>query len=133
MTENKQTTRLLMVDLTDEDVADRKNKLVKAESELQKVSAEKAEAMADFNSTLKDRRNEIRTLVAAIQTGSEEREVECYERRDEKRGAMETVRADTGEVIHDRPLTAEERQVDMFSGKPKGKRGKKAQAEGAEP
>ena len=113
MTEQKKT-RLIMVDLSDEEIAERKNKLVKAESELQKVTADKAEAMASYNATLKDRRNEIRSCVAAIQTGSEEREVEVYERHDKRRNTVETVRGDTKEVIHERAMTAEERQGGLF-------------------
>lgn len=136
MTEQKKT-RLIMVDLSDEEIAERKNKLVKAESELQKVTADKAEAMASFNATLKDRRAEIRSCVAAIQTGSEEREVEVFDRHDKRRNTVETVRADTKEVIHERAMTAEERQGGLFDGaapegaeepeaKPKKRRGKKA-------
>lgn len=119
MTEQKKT-RLIMVDLSDEEIAERKNKLVKAESELQKVTADKAEAMASFNATLKDRRNEIRSCVAAIQTGSEKREVEVYERHDKRRNIVETVRADTKAVIHERAMTAEERQCGLFDGAPGG-------------
>jgi hypothetical protein len=52
-------------------------------------------------------------LCAIISTGYEEREVDCEVRRDFKHGKVTTIRTDTGEVVDERTMTAEERQEMM--------------------
>ena len=59
------------VKLTKTEIEDRKNKLVDVDREINKVLAEKADAMADFNGELKDLRAKQRTLLETIESGFE--------------------------------------------------------------
>ena len=52
-------------------------------------------------------------LGGSISSGSEEREVECELRKDYVHGNVTTVRSDTGEVVDERTMTADERQECM--------------------
>lgn len=113
MSDIETTTKKIKIDLTAEQVAAKKDQLVDAVGQLADVEAEKALAMQDFNKALKDARKSQRALLSAIRTGQEEIEVQVFERRDERRHEMHTVRLDTNEVIETRPLTFEERQLTL--------------------
>lgn len=55
--------------------------------------------------------NKLREAAEAIRTGKEERPVDCRVIRDMEKGVERTVRVDTGEVVRERTLTVEERQL----------------------
>lgn len=123
------------VKLDDAAVSERKNRVCHVDREILNVQADKAQALGEHNGRLKELRDEHRKLLTAIETGVETVEVDVLERVNERRGEVETVRCDTGEVIPEltRPLTSEERQLTFDdTGKPRKKRGRKAQDDGAE-
>lgn len=141
-------TKELLVDITDEDKDGRKNRLADVVLELAEIDAKKAEAMSGFNKELKDKRKEMNALAAAIRTGQEKKELDCFERFDFRRNVVETRRSDTEEVIDERAMTMDERQerlpgtegedepssvtrIPPGVAAPKGRKGKKAAADAA--
>jgi hypothetical protein len=80
-----------------------KERVLDIVGELLDVEAQKAAKMSEFNKELKD----------LARTGMERRDVECAERYDYRRGAVETIRLDTKEVIDERAMTADERKTKM--------------------
>ena len=96
--------------LTDAELEAKKDSLVTATAELERLQAEKSAEVAKHSKGIKSKQAEIRALVVAIQSGRETREVECLERRNDRLGQMERVRGDTGEVYDTRPLDFDERQ-----------------------
>jgi hypothetical protein len=93
---------------------------VKVCNELEEIEGRKRTAMSGFNEELKLKRKQEISLRAMINSKSMQVEVECYPERDDRRGMMLTRRVDTGEIVDERALTAEERgvndrQVEMFA------------------
>jgi len=68
---------------------------------------------ADFAADTKSRKQTMRKLMDSAANGYEHREVSCDERRDLDAGRVTVVRLDTGEVIEQRLLTDEERQLEL--------------------
>ena len=105
--------RRLPVKLTDDELLARGRQLV----ENMRKTAVAEEAREAEN---KKRKGDIALLEEAtgllsaiISTGTEEREVECEIRKDFIHGKVTTVRMDTGEIIDERIMTADERQETM--------------------
>jgi len=124
----------LPCEITDDELEQRKNALVACDNEIERIEQEKAQAMSGFNADLKDKRNERRTLLGAINSGQEERPVMCFEEPDEKRHLMLVLRADNRTEVDSRPLTAEDLQTtidDVAEGKNKNgrKKGRRAREE----
>ena len=63
---------------------------------------------------VKDHRDLIEELTANVCASTITTEVECFERKVWENNTLEIVRADTGEVVEERAMTAEERQADLF-------------------
>ena len=105
----------ITVQLDDSERASRKDRLCEVDREVISVQAEKAGALSAFNADLKSLRDEQRKLLVAIETGIDTVEVDVLERVNERRGEVETVRCDTGEVIAEltRPMTGDERQLSL--------------------
>lgn len=119
------------VKLDDAAVSERKNRVCHVDREILNVQADKAQALGEHNGRLKELRDEHRKLLTAIETGVETVEVDVLERVNERRGEVETVRCDTGEVIPEltRPLTSEERQLTLDDAGGKRRRRRRADAE----
>ncbi len=114
MAKPKTFKKRVETDLSDEEVAQRKDKLVGVNQALFSKKAEKSEAMADYNADLKGIRQSMRDLVAAIQTGKDGEDIEVYERPCEDRDVVQLVQVSDDQVIEERPMTADERQGDLF-------------------
>jgi predicted molibdopterin-dependent oxidoreductase YjgC len=111
------TTKKLPVKLNDDEMLERGKMLVE---NMRKTAV--AEEERDKEN--KKRKGDIALLegvtariAETVRSGSEYREVECELRKDYERGTVATFRDDTGEQIDQRPMTAEERQEDMFEPK----------------
>ena len=75
--------------------------------------AEKKDAASTLGEAVKRLDARLSRLARNIRDKSEVRSVECHKHR--LAGNMETIRADTSEVIHTRPLTYDEMQVPLLS------------------
>ena len=107
------TSMRLPVKLNDDELLARGRQLV--ENMRKTAAAEEAREVEN-----KKRKSEIELLEevtarlgGSISSGSEEREVECEMRKDYIHGSVTTVRSDTGEVVDERVMTADERQEVM--------------------
>jgi hypothetical protein len=107
------TSMRLPVKLNDDELLARGRQLV--ENMRKTAAAEEAREVEN-----KKRKSEIELLEevtarlgGSISSGSEEREVECELRKDYVHGNVTTVRSDTGEVVDERTMTADERQECM--------------------
>ena len=112
------TSMRLPVKLNDDDLLARGRQLV----ENMRKTAASEEAREVEN---KKRKSEIELLEevtarisSTISSGSEEREVECELRKDYVHGSVTTVRSDTGEVVDERTMSADERQDVMAFAQP---------------
>ena len=76
-------------------------------------ATEKKEAASQFKANIENIENELQVLAAHVRNKYEYRDVECDVIPDFKSGVVVTVRNDTGEVIDERPMTAEERQLKL--------------------
>lgn len=114
--------------LTAEQKTERKDRLVTVEQELDRVKSEKRDACVTFNDETKELAKERKELLIAITTGIEEKDVDCYQRVDEKRLEVQYVRVDTQELIPEltRPMTVEERQMKLDDAPPKKGKAKPA-------
>jgi uncharacterized coiled-coil DUF342 family protein len=70
----------------------------------------RAEAKA-ARAELKSLRIRIDELAEAIRTKKEYRDIDCFEVPDFDREVVEIFRSDTGERVHARPVTAQDRQM----------------------
>jgi hypothetical protein len=108
-------SREITIKLNDKERSKRKDQVVVVDRSIIDAQAEKSVALGAHNATLKELRDQHRKLLVAVETGVETVEVQVLERVNERRGEVETVRCDTGEVLTEltRPLTGEERQMTL--------------------
>ena len=111
----RRVTREFTSEINDEQALEKYKELVEVDKTIDSVAAQKSAAMADYNQQLKDHRKHRTDLLNTIETKIETRSVECEERINEQLQQIEIVRLDTGKVVEEwsRPLTAEERQLDL--------------------
>lgn len=81
-----------------------------AEAKLKEVSTAIKAQIAQFDA-------EISEKALQINNGYEYRNVECRMDKDYRLGTVTITRLDTGEVIRERPMTGEERQLELPSQK----------------
>jgi hypothetical protein len=115
-------TMPLPVKLTEGEVALRAQELASAEAELGEVEVQLdqfTEAAKGTKKNLETKISEARAKVGrfarVVRDRSEYRLVEVIEEPDYERGAMDTVRKDTGEIVSTRGLTETERQQTLFT------------------
>lgn len=107
-------TRNLPVELTDEEFIAKSKELSKKNKELETTEEEKKKTAADFSARIKTIEGEIKQLAQIVNTSTEYREVEIYERKDYERSVVNCYRRDTGEYVESRPMTRQERQKELF-------------------
>lgn len=110
-------TKKLPVKLDDDELLERGRMLVE---NMRKTATAEAERKAENDR----RKGDIELLEGvtskisiAISTGTEDRDVECEQRKDYTHGTVTIVRMDTGELVDQRVMTADERQEKMFADK----------------
>ncbi len=103
----------MQVKVADQESNEKLHELCACDREIDRISSEKASASAEFNQQLKAERKRRTELLNTIETGIETRTVRVYERLNEQRQEVETVRFDDDVVLDEytRPLSREERQL----------------------
>lgn len=109
-------TQKVQCKLTDDELAERSQQLVELLGDRRTLAEEAKESAAGYRDRLKAIDKDVDGLLDQLTEGVEQRELEVEEMRDERRGEIVTRRADTGEEIDRRAMTAEERQGDLFGG-----------------
>lgn len=73
----------------------------------------------NMKSQIEDIKELIGVLTKTIRNRTEDRDVECYEVRDEDRMVMQIIRCDTSEIVETRAMSPSERQLVMFPSRPR--------------
>lgn len=97
------------VEISSEEAAERTRRLLTVLNEIDTIEADKASRNSDFNTELKQKRKEAHKVRDAINLGKERRDVECYEKPDERRNIVFIVRASDHKVLDERAMTLEDR------------------------
>jgi phage-related tail protein len=115
-------------------MAEKNAEFLAVNRKLDEVRAEKAAASAEFGERIKALNLQRTSLMDVLAEGFETVQVDAYERVNEQRMEIETVRRDTGKVVEEltRPMSAEERQLGLDDVKPRGKGRRRKTEEAAE-
>lgn len=101
--------------LTTEEKASFRDKLTGFDIKLALLEGEREAYLKQSQKAFRAVKLERASLIAALRTGVEVREVECKQEVHEPTGTMRTIRTDTGELVDERPLDASERQRNLFT------------------
>jgi hypothetical protein len=107
------TTRRLPVKLTDAEWSDRSARLARCVEDRKGLVDQRRTAMSEIRDRLIENEVSIEELSTVVDTRIEVRDVSITERKNFKTRKMETVRADTGEVIETRALKPDEFQAEL--------------------
>ena len=105
----------LLCELNEEELHVRAQQLAAAIGEQDRVEGEKSDAMKDYTDQLKEIEERLRIISRAIRSRTEFRMVKCTVLfHSPSPGFKRTVREDTGELVSEVEMTAEERQRHLF-------------------
>lgn len=105
----------LAVNLTDDEIRERGERLAELHGVLDKIAEDEAEFKAEIKRRKKPVKLEVDTLARAIRNRRELRNVAVDVHYDPARGMVDEIRTDTGEVIATRRPTKAERQGQLIS------------------
>jgi hypothetical protein len=100
--------------LDETDKAQKMDKIVEIDDNLNRLQAEKAVALAEFNSKAKAMEREISMLIQHCRDGFEQKEEDCTFEYFWDAGYVEFYSCETGAAVHRRDITQEERQLKLF-------------------
>jgi hypothetical protein len=107
-------TRMLPVRLNEEELLTKASLLSTKVHELAIEEDDQKDAKAAMKKRLDDLNREITDVARIVREKVEPRPVEVHESKNYARRIVEIVRVDTGEVVDSRPMTEQERNVDLF-------------------
>ena len=108
-------TRSLQCVLSSDELLVRGRELAVAQHERRECEARRKAAMATFKDEAEEIDGKIRTLTDVVRSGLEWRDVDVETKIERSLGVARVIRLDTGEVVETRPLSAGERQLEMFT------------------
>lgn len=109
-------TEDLLVDLQDKEVDTRAREMAAVAGQLNRAREEKKKVMAEHATRIKGLEEKFDKLSETVREGRELRPVVVEVWHDYKRGAVIEIRQDSGETIHERALSMDERQGDLAPG-----------------
>lgn len=119
----EQETRALPVKLTEVELRAMGDQLAAEAASLERTEDERRSASTNYRERCKQIKQRMKKLYVAVTSKEEERAVVCSWRKDYKRNVAELRRDDTDEVVNQRALSPEERQLELApKGKAKGKK-----------
>jgi len=107
-------TERLLVKLTDEEKLLLAARAAAIELDIEEKEGERKDAMRETREALDSLKGQRRELARAVVVGAETRDVQVRIDADYNHCVARTIRCDTGEVIADRVLTADELQGEVF-------------------
>ncbi len=110
----KRGTEVLWVELTAAEFHAKAKELAEKQEELQLERDSQKEQKTEMKRRLELIEGARAELSRVVRKGAEEREVQIELHADDKRGVLQYVRMDTGEVFKERPLADGERQLNAF-------------------
>ena len=106
--------KILKVMFTEKEKVDMAGQIANSIRNLNRVEDELASLSAEYRSEIKKYQMEIRATAQKLNTGWEMRSTPCIEIRNYENGSIKTFRDDSQEMIEERAMTAEERQMTFF-------------------
>ena len=113
MSEEVLIKEYLKCQLTEKEKTELSAKIAKAISDRAGAEAKLKEVNTSIKAQIAKLEAEISEKALQINNGYEYRNVECRMEKDYRLGTVTLTRLDTGEVIRERPMTAEERQMEL--------------------
>lgn len=110
--------RKLECKVSEDEINDRKNRLVNCDAAINETVTVKREEAAEHNKKLRELRGEQENLIMAVRRGVELRDVDCFWKQNDRLHKKELIRADTGGVVDETPQTLSDKQEDLFDGAP---------------
>lgn len=107
-------TERLPVKLRNDELLAKADELARKLHEISQEETDQEAVKASLKDRMKRFEKEADGLAEIVRTKSEMRAVEVWDHQDNARGIVETIRADTGEVIRTRVQTTEERNLKLF-------------------
>lgn len=117
MVEQKTIYRVLKTNFTEKEKLDMAGQIANCIREKKSNEDELASISSQYKSNVKRLEAEIAGFAEKLNTGWEMRRAECFEIRDYATGNLSVIRKETGEVVEERALTGEERQMGLFEEK----------------
>ena len=105
------------VELTTHDIADKMAELVGLDDEIKRIEAEKQVEIAKYASQIRTAKSKISLIVNQCRNGFEEVEEDCTFEYMWDLGFVYYYSLETGEKVHHREITKEERQMNAFDKK----------------
>lgn len=106
--------RALRVTLTPEEIQSKAGELADLMVEYSETESKRKADAASYSARLKSLDTQAQDIAQVIKAGEEERQVECEERRNFETSQIQIIRLDTGALVSERTMTAEEKQGDFF-------------------
>jgi len=110
---SRKITKSLPCKLKDDEVLKYGRDLARAHAELDRINNELDSIKADYKGKISEQDSLIGKLSVRVHSGVETREVECEELRNWTKARLSVIRKDTGEVIEDRPMREDEKQMEV--------------------
>lgn len=103
-----------IVDYTDKQLAEKAQELADSCKEKRDIEAEKKSVMSDFKSQLDEKELLIDKLAQVLKDGGEEKEVQCFVRRDFTNKIKSYISMDDGKIMEeDIPFDEADSQVEL--------------------
>lgn len=106
-------TKSLPVKLTDEEVLKYGRDVARAVADKGRIEIELDSVKVDYKGKISEQEGIIGKLSPRIHSGIETREVKCEEIKDYVKGTVTVTRLDTFDIIEDRPMREDEKQIQL--------------------
>lgn len=106
-------TRNLRVALKEGEIVERAKRSAFLLGEMQQKESERDAAKKQANAQIEELSSEMHRLSLEVRDGAAYRDVQCTRHYVYRLGTVEERRADTNELIHERPMTERERQLEL--------------------
>jgi len=111
----KKYKKQLRVEMTDKEIEKKGRSAGHLKKEFDQIKAKQKAAADMYKEELAEVKTKLDAVLADLEAGGDERNVDCVDEKDFKRNVVRTIRLDTNEVAETRALAAEERQ-EMIDG-----------------
>lgn len=109
----KKIPKLLPCNLTLSEVEERANRCAQLTTQYDEIEAEAKDISAGYKERMKDIRSLKSEMAKQVNTGQEERLVDCIEHLEFMRGMVVLRRTDTYDAVSEREMTYEEKQLNL--------------------
>lgn len=111
--EKQKMSEYLRVEFTDEERKGMSLDLARFVNELEQKKLQKKDVVKSIDAEIAKHESSISMLATKVHDGYEYRNVDCIRTFDYDKGDVSIMRVDTEEIIKERPITEEEKQVNL--------------------